>query len=126
MIDVKSNGNFSKTRGFLNKLLHGDIYSDLDRYGQMGVEALAAATPKDSGLTAHSWAYRLIKDRRRPGIEWYNTNPAGLSGTSVAILIQYGHGTGTGGYVPGHDFINPAMRPIFDAISADVWKKVRT
>lgn len=122
MISITSRGDFKKTDDFLKRLMHGDIYSDLNRYGQMGVEALSKATPIDSSLTSHSWAYRIIKGKR-PGIEWYNTNE--VNGTSVAILIQYGHATGTGGYVLGRDYINPAMRPIFDKIADDVWKKVK-
>lgn len=123
MIHVTSSGNFDKTKHFLEKLVHGDIYSDLDRYGQMGVEALAAATPIDSGRTAESWHYRVINRSHQKGIEWYNSNIDG-QGTPVAILIQYGHGTGTGGYVAGRDYINPAMRPLFDEIANDIWKKV--
>lgn len=123
MIGVTSSGDLKRTNNFLKKLLSSDIYSDLNRYGQMGVQALSKATPVDSSLTANSWAYRIIKDRRRPGIEWYNTNV--VNGTPVAILIQYGHGTGTGGYVRGRDFINPAMRPVFDKIADNVWKKVK-
>lgn len=121
MIRIESRGNHNKTSSFLTKLLRGDIYSDLNRYGEMGVEALSKATPVASSLTANSWEYRIIKGKR-PGIEWYNTNV--VNGTPVAILIQYGHGTGTGGYVQGRDFINPAMQPVFDRIAADVWKKV--
>ncbi len=98
------------------------MFSDLTRHGKTGVDALSNATPVDSSLTANSWAFRIIKDRRKPGIEWYNSNVAG--DVSVAILIQYGHATGTGGYVVGRDFINPAMQPIFDKIADDVWKKV--
>lgn len=122
MIGIFSKGDLKNTTDFLKRLQQGDAYSDLNRYGEMGVVALSQATPVDSSLTANSWAYRVIKDRRRPGIEWYNTNQAG--GVSVAILIQYGHGTGTGGYVSGRDFINPAIQPIFDKISDEVWKKV--
>ena len=122
MIGITSKGDLSKTNNFLKKLQRRDIYSDLNRYGQMGVDALSNATPIDSNLTANSWKYRVIKGKR-PGIEWYNTNE--VNGTPVAILIQYGHATGTGGYVAGRDFINPAIRPIFDKISTDIWKKVK-
>lgn len=122
MIGITTKGDLKKTESFLMKLLNGDFYSDLNRYGQLGVDALSKSTPVDSNLTANSWAYRIIKGKR-PGIEWYNKNV--VNGTSVAILIQYGHATGTGGYVQGRDFINPAMRPIFDKISEDVWKKVK-
>lgn len=122
MIKVTGHGNFDKTRSFVNRLLKGDFLSGLDRYGQMGVNALENATPVNTGLTANSWDYRIISNNNRSRIEWYNTNV--VSGTPVVILIQYGHGTGTGGYVQGRDFINPAVRPIFDQIAADVWKKV--
>lgn len=120
---VTSHGDFSKTRHFLNKLLRGDIWSDLDRYGQLGVEALAQMTPVNTGLTAESWGYRVIDRPGQKGIQWFNTN-VDDQGTPVAILIQYGHGTRTGGYVAGRDYINPAMRSIFDAIANDIWKKV--
>jgi hypothetical protein len=76
----------------------------------------------DTGLTQQSWSYRVMKDKHNPGIIWTNTNT--VNGVPVAILIQYGHGTGTGGYVIGRDFINPSMRPIFDKIADDVWKEV--
>lgn len=122
MIRITSSGDFKKTTDFLDRLRRREIYRDLDRYGRMGVDALSRATPVRTGLTANSWRYRVLTGRR-PGIEWYNTNEAG--GTSVAVLIQYGHGTGTGGYVGGRDYINPAMRPIFQQIADDVWKKVR-
>ncbi len=123
MIGITSNGDPNKTSNFL-KRFHGDVFSELERYGKMGVDALARATPVDSSLTANSWAYRIIKNRKRPGIEWYNTNMADT--TSVAILIQYGHATGTGGFVSGRDYINPAMLPIFEQIVDDVWKKVKS
>lgn len=89
----------------------------------MGVDALARATPIDSALTAQSWYYVIIQDNRRVRIEWHNRNTA--NGTPVAVLIQYGHGTRNGGYVVGRDYINPAIRPIFDQIADDVWKKVK-
>lgn len=123
MIGITSKGEFTNTLRFINRVMHRDIYRNLERYGQRGVDALSSATPIDTGLTAKEWKYRVIMDRN-PRIEWYNTNEE--YGVSVAILIQYGHGTGTGGYVAGRDFINPAIRPIFDQIANDVWKEVRT
>lgn len=124
MIKVTSKGDFKKTKDFLSRVLSGDIFSDLNSYGRMGVDALSRATPVDTSLTASSWGYRIVGDSKRPGIEWYNTNTT-RSGTPVVILIQYGHATGTGGYVVGIDFINPAMHSIFDRIAEDVWKKVK-
>ncbi len=123
MIRVTGRGDFEKTRKFLAKNSRGDIFAQLDRYGQMGVDALAKATPVDTRISANSWKYRVIRDRRNARIEWYNTNE--VNGTPVVILIQYGHATGTGGYVHGRDFINPAMRPLFDRIADEIWKKVK-
>lgn len=121
MIRISSSGAFKSTTDFLNRVRGGQIYSDLDHYGRLGVQALSSATPVRSGLSASSWAYRVIHGKR-PGIEWYNTDT--VNGVPVVVLIQYGHGTGTGGYVQGRDFINPAMRGVFDQIADDVWKKV--
>jgi hypothetical protein len=122
MIGITSRGDFRKTTTALTMLLRGDPYSNLTMYGEMGVEALSKATPVDTSLTANSWKYRIRKGKR-PGIEWYNTNE--VNGTPVVILIQYGHATGNGAYIAGRDFINPAIKPIFDKIADDVWKKVR-
>lgn len=122
MIRVLSSGSTKDTSSFLNRILNGDIYQDLDRYGKMGVNALASATPKDTGRTANSWTYRISRSRGRTTIAWENTHTN--KGTNIAIILQYGHGTGTGGYVAGYDYINPAIRPIFDQISTSVWEKV--
>jgi hypothetical protein len=122
MLSVKSEGNWKKTLGWLDEVSSGGIYSGLDRYGKMGVDALASATPVDTGSTASAWDYRIIRNRRGATIEWTNSNTPG--GTNVAIILQYGHGTGTGGYVAGRDYINPAIRPVFDKIATEVWKKV--
>jgi hypothetical protein len=94
------------------------IFKNLNAHGRIGVDALSRATPIDSGLTASSWKYRIITDKSGIGLEWYNTN------ANVAILIQYGHGTGTGGYVAGVDYINPTIKPIFDNIVNEIRKQV--
>jgi hypothetical protein len=123
MISLTSKGDWGSTIKQLKRMATGhDQYSNLDKYGKAGVAALARATPVDTGLTADSWKYTIVRTRGRPGIEWYNTNV--VNGTSVAILIQYGHGTGTGGYVRGKDYINPAMRPVFDQIVSQFFKEV--
>ncbi len=122
MIRITTSGDHKKTSNGLYKILRGDIYADLDKYGKEGVAALSRATPVDSRLTADSWRYRVKTKGSWPGIEWYNTNV--VSGSIIAVLIQYGHATKNGGYVQGRDFINPALRPIFDKIADDVWKKV--
>jgi Bacteriophage HK97-gp10, putative tail-component len=123
MISLTSKGDWGSTIKQLKRMATSEgQYANLDKYGKAGVAALARATPVDTGLTADSWKYKIVKTRGRPGIEWYNTNV--VNGTSVAILIQYGHGTGTGGYVRGKDYINPAMRPVFDQIVSQFFREV--
>ena len=122
MIKVGSTGDFSKTLKFLDTMKSGRIFRNLGRYGQMGVDALASATPVDTGLAASSWTYQLGTTGGVYSISWLNTDNEG--GVNVAIILQYGHGTGTGGYVAGRDYINPAMRPVFDKIANEVWKEV--
>lgn len=111
-----------KTEAYLAKLARADIMSKLDQYGRMGVVALSSATPVESGETAAAWYYEVVRNRGSFSIEWRNSHAA--DGTPVAILLQYGHGTGSGGYVQGRNFINPAVQPIMDQIAADVWKVV--
>lgn len=123
MIGISTRGK-DRTTNALKKMMGGALYRDLDRYGQMGVSALSQATPTDSGLSGMSWAYRVVRQGKWVGVEWYNTNV--VNGVPVVILIQYGHGTGTGGYVQGRDFINPAMQPIFDQIADEIWRRVVT
>ena len=124
-ITLKSHGDWHRTRAYLKKLNEEDYLKILDSAAQLGVEALANATPKDTGLTAASWDYIITRNGSGTTIEWINTNVA--SGWfNVAIALQYGHGTGTGGYVEGYDYINPAIRPVFDRISDIVWEVVKS
>lgn len=99
-----------------------DPFKDLDIYGRMGVEALRSATPIDTGTTAASWRYGVKMEANMVTLYWNNDND--VSGVKVAVILQYGHGTGTGGYVVGLDYINPALKPVFDKIIDEVWKKV--
>ena len=122
MISYESKGSFKNTEAFLNIMRKGDIFRNLDSYAQKGVAALASATPRESGLAASSWGYEVRKEGRAYIITWTNTNIE--NGFPVVIMLQYGHGTGTGGYVAGRDFINPAIQPIFDQIADEVWKAV--
>ena len=119
---IQSSGDFSKTMKFLNHLQHKDYLNVLAKYGQRGVEALRSATPRDTGKTADSWYYEIEQDRNQTTIRWCNRNMN--EGVCIAALIQYGHGTGTGGYVEGTDYINPAMKEIFDALAEECWKEV--
>lgn len=122
MISRTSSGSFAKTTKFLETLQSGKVFSNLDRYGRAGVDALSRATPIDTSKAANSWGYTVSKSRGRVSISWFNTNVEG--GVNVAVILQYGHGTGTGGYVKGRDYINPAIRPVFDKILEDVWRQV--
>lgn len=122
MISFSTSGDTRRTEDWLKKLGSGDIFKGLERFGQQGVDALSAATPFDEGVTASSWYYEIIQDGKSYSIVWGNSNMAGP--TPVAVLLQHGHGTRTGGYVQGRDYINPALRPIFDQIAAEAWKVV--
>ena len=122
MIVIRHKGSLDKTRGFLKRASNARITSILERYAQQGVEALSAATPSDTGLTASSWGYKVKTTARGYSIEWTNSNVQ--NGTPIAIIIQYGHGTGTGGWVEGRDYINPALRPVLDKLVEEAWKGV--
>lgn len=122
MISFTHRGNFYKIEKFLNKVRGAGYLNKLAKYGQEGVEALAAATPIDSGKTANSWTFEISSDASKTVISWLNTNVN--NHINIAVILQYGHGTGTGGYVEGRDYINPAMRPIFDRIAEEAWKEV--
>jgi hypothetical protein len=121
-ISFFSQGDFSRTEKFLKKVISGDLYRALDGFAKQGVAALAAATPVDSGETASSWGYSIDITQGGALIKWTNSHKAGK--TPVVILLQYGHGTGTGGYVQGRDFINPAIKPVMDKLADAVWKEV--
>lgn len=122
MITVSVTGSTKKTEEFLRKLKSGDIYKGVEELAREGVAALAAATPTDSRLAASSWGFEVVRSGRSLTIKWTNTDVE--NGFPVVIMLQYGHGTGTGGYVQGRDFINPAIKPIFDRIENHVWKAV--
>lgn len=124
-ISIEAKGGFSKTYKALHKLSLFSTYKligILEKYGEEGVRALQSTTPKDSGLTASSWSYDITVEKDLITISWNNSNIH--NGIPIAVLIQYGHGTGTGGYVEGVDYINPAMHPIFKNIANSAWKEV--
>lgn len=122
MFTFTQKGDWEPTRRYLDRVKRLQLAAILNKYGQMGVDALSNATPVESGLTAQSWSYEVISRSGYHSIRWYNSNRNG--GVNIAIILQYGHGTGTGGYVQGRDYINPAIRPVFDTIEAEVWKEV--
>lgn len=121
-ISFTVSGSTAKTEAFLQKMQQPNLFSGLESLGQQGVAALSAATPVDSGLTAASWSYEIEDKNGLVTITWFNSHVE--NGVNIAIILQYGHGTGTGGYVSGRDYINPAIQPIFDQIANEMWKKV--
>lgn len=122
MIRFTQKGDFSKTESFLRKAKNLNFRLILEKYALQGVSALEQATPKDSGVTANSWTYTIEEKRSGFGIVWSNKSMNG--GIPIVILLQYGHGTRGGTFVKGRDFINPAMKPIFEALSENLWKEV--
>lgn len=122
MIKVKQKGDFKKTEKFFKKVGKGDIFKGLEEFGKKGVEALEKATPKDTGKTASSWSYFIDKTKKGISLSWDNSNVN--DGAHVAILIQYGHAMPSGYFVEGIDYINPALKPIFDKIGEQVWMEV--
>ena len=122
MIKFKVTGDFSKTVNSLKKLKEFVQKGNLDKYGQMGVDALRQATPKRTGKTANSWNYEITAVNGKVTIYWTNDNIN--NGVNIAVILQYGHGTNRGGYVQGIDYINPAMKPIFEEIADKAWKEV--
>ena len=122
MISFTHKGDFSKLTRFLERAKNAVHLGILDKYGREGVAALASATPVDTGLTASSWYYKIENKNNRISINFYNSNIQ--NGVPIAIILQYGHGTGTGGWVEGQDYINPALRPIFNKIAKEAWREV--
>ena len=122
MIKFSQKGDFSKLTSFLEKAKEVVKLGDLDKYGKAGVEALSSATPIESGLTSSSWYYTIENKDGKATINFHNSNIQ--NGVPIAIILQYGHGTGTGGWVEGRDYINPAIQPLFDKIADDAWKEV--
>lgn len=122
MISFKHSGGFDNLERLMEKFQVYDYVYTLNSLGKKGVEALSAATPVDSSLTSKSWSYDFEKTKTSLVMRWYNSNV--VNGVPIAIILQYGHGTGTGGYVEGRDYINPAIQPIFDEIAMAVWKEV--
>lgn len=122
MITFKQHGDFNRLTNYLKKNQKPSYLHVIETYAAKGVEALSSATPVDSGLTASSWSYKIVPGDGRTTIEYHNSNIN--EGVPIAIILQYGHGTGTGGWVEGRDYINPAIQPIFDQIADQAWKEV--
>lgn len=123
MVTFKQKGDFKNLTGYLERFKEGLKIGSLDRYGEEGVRALADATPKDTGLTASSWEYKIVWGEGSVSITFNNTNIQ--NGVPIALVLQYGHATRNGGYVQGIDYINPALRPLFEKLAEEAWKEVK-
>lgn len=123
MVKITTTGDFSKTRGYLNKMRHARFMDKISNYAQMGTDALASATPIDSGLTAESWYSEIEESKDSLTIYWKNSNIN--DGVPIAIILEFGHGTGTGGYVAGRDYITPAVTPVFERIAELIKEEVQ-
>ena len=122
MITIESQGEWKMTRNWFDRMTKLDLALIMNQFGKEGVSALQAATPSKSGLTSKSWDYEVTRKGNNWKITWTNSHVN--KGANIAVLIQYGHGTRNGGYVVGRDYINPAIRPVFDKIAAKAWKEV--
>ena len=122
MIEFRQKGDFSKLNRYFERLKETANVGVLDKYGRVGVAALSSATPVNTGKTASSWYYDIKRQNGSVSIEFNNSNFN--KGVPIAIILQYGHGTGNGGWIQGRDYINPAIQPIFDQIANDAWKEV--
>jgi hypothetical protein len=124
MVSVDTHGSWKKTEAFLYFMQQERMFAALDHYGRVGVQALSSATPRDTGETAGSWTYDVKHQRGTHILTFYNSHKE--DNVNIAVILQYGHGTGTGGWVEGLDYINPVTRPLFDTIVDDIWKAVRS
>lgn len=121
MIRFKQKGTFKDTFLFLERAKKFSL-KDLQKYGEEGVVALSLATPTDTGETAGSWYYEILDTPQGIRIQWLNRNV--VDHVNIAVILQYGHATKDGGYIEGRDYINPAMREVFDKIADNAWKEV--
>lgn len=122
IVSVTNKGDFQKTERFLSGIIGSHYRRKLEHYGELGVRALSAATPRDSGKTASSWGYEIVEEDGRLAVHWTNTNINNY--VNIAIILQYGHATRNGGWVEGIDYINPTMKPIFEEMARVAWKEV--
>ena len=124
MISVKVTGSWDRIARYLEGIKQKKYLRIMERYGKKGVDALMKATPKDSGLTSQSWSYKIMQDANGATIEFHNDNIN--NHVNIAMILNYGHGTGTGGWVEGRDYINPAIQPVFDDMVEKLWKEVKS
>lgn len=121
-IIIESKGEWKNTRKFLKFIQTWEVKHILEKYAEEGLRSLTDATPSESGKTAECWDYEVEASASSGAIHWTNTNIN--DGVNIALIIQYGHGLRQGGYVEGTDYINPAIKPVFEALAEEAWKEV--
>lgn len=122
MIQLTQKGDFGGIEAFLKRPVKPTLKKYLEKYAKAGLDALKAATPKDTGLTSESWYYEIVCEKDRSEIRYCNSNIQ--NGVPIAVILQNGHATGNGGWVQGIDYIDPAIRPIFEKIAKEAWEEV--
>ncbi len=125
VVQMSEKGDFKKTFKFLKAMQEKKFLSNLDKYGERGVQLLSENTPRDTGLTASSWYYKIEDDGETLTLTWYNSNVK-KDYFNVALMLQYGHATKNGGWIEGIDYINPALKPLFDEMEKDIWEEVKS
>jgi hypothetical protein len=125
VVQMSEKGDFKKTFKFLKAMQEKKFLSNLDKYGERGVQLLSENTPRDTGLTASSWYYKIEDDGETLTLTWYNSNIK-KDYFNVALMLQYGHATKNGGWIEGIDYINPALKPLFDEMEKDIWEEVKS
>ena len=125
VVQMSEKGDFKKTFKFLKAMQEKKFLSNLNKYGERGVQLLSENTPRDTGLTASSWYYKIEDDDETLTLTWYNSNVK-KDYFNVALMVQYGHATKNGGWVEGIDYINPALKPLFDEMEKDIWEEVKS
>lgn len=125
VVQMSEKGDFKKTFRFLKAMKEKKFLSNLDKYGERGVQLLSENTPRDTGLTASSWYYKIEDDGNILKLTWYNSNVK-KDYFNVALMLQYGHATKNGGWVEGIDYINPALKPLFNEMEKDIWEEVKS
>lgn len=88
----------------------------LYKYGEYGVTRLKDVTPKDTKKTANSWSYTV--DAQSLSLVFKNSHIN--KGVNIAILLQYDHVTGTGGFVKGINYIEPVIQDIIKKLNAEI------
>jgi hypothetical protein len=125
VVQMSEKGDFKKTFRFLKAMQEKKFLSNLNKYGERGVQLLSENTPRDTGLTASSWYYKIEDDGNTLKLTWYNSNVK-KDYFNVALMLQYGHATKNGGWIEGIDYINPALKPLFDEMEKDIWEEVKS